>query len=562
MTVRLRLTCEGKTSEYLFDRATISLGRAPFNDISIPSSTVAPRHGALSFEQGAPLRFHIKDATQSTRLVRDGDVVAEVEVGQSATLELAGGDFLILGAHVRLEILSARQQPRDLWTKHTLPEPGALDDALALALLTASARLARAPGDLHVLLREAAALSEVALQLVVHRAVISIFTHSDEFLDDTWGVHFGEAASHHAEIFDVARAPLSRFGAEGALAAREALATHAVVLTAASQRHEGAQMVYLGIMEAEVLRGVLAMECSRPCELERLAPCASALGALSALSVSVRQARLLTLSATEENRYFRERERRHYLFKELVCESPKMRALYQHINERVRDDDPVLIFGEAGSGKELIARALHHLGQRSAGMFISLHCGRLSDEALGVELFGSVASQLAGAHAARKGILELAHDGTVYLEEIDLLSPMLQGKLVRMLKEGEVRRAGDVVGRRVSARLLVSTHRPLRELVHAGKLRHDFYLLLKEHALRVPALRDRAEDLLPLGRLFLKSFARRYEKRVHDFSPQVSQRLAAHDWPGNVRELQSFIEAAVLKCSPHAELLDLEHLNI
>ena len=239
-----------------------------------------------------------------------------------------------------------------------------------------------------------------------------------------------------------------------------------------------------------------------------------------------------------------------------------MKAVYKALNAMVSMDGPVLILGEAGTGKELLARALHHLGPRREGMFISTHCGRLSDEVLGVELFGCVASELAGAVAARKGIFELAQDGTVYLEEIDMLSPMMQGKLVRMLKEGEVRRVGDSVGRRVNARLIASTHRDVQESVRAGRLRPDLYILLKESLLRVPSLRERREDLLPLARTFLKIYARRYNKSACAFDEGIAETLMAHDWPGNVRELQSLVEAAVLKCPADASTLESSLIKI
>jgi Nif-specific regulatory protein len=239
-----------------------------------------------------------------------------------------------------------------------------------------------------------------------------------------------------------------------------------------------------------------------------------------------------------------------------------MREVYDQLNALVTRHDPVLILGEAGSGKELLARAIHHLGPGREGMFISLHCGQLGDEVLGIELFGCVASELSGALAPRKGVFELAGEGTIYLDEIDLLSPLMQGRLVRMINEAEVRRVGDSVGRPVRSRLVASTHHPLQELVQSGKLRQDLYLLLKDHALEVPPLRERREDLMPLARIFLKSFSKRYNKKLKRFDEAVASRLLEHSWPGNVRELQTFIEAAVLKTADDATIVGTDDLSI
>ncbi len=248
----------------------------------------------------------------------------------------------------------------------------------------------------------------------------------------------------------------------------------------------------------------------------------------------------------EENRYFRERERRHYLFKDLVCESAVMRQVYDELHDRVDQDSPILMTGEAGTGKELLARALHHLGDRHDGMLIRMGCASFPRELVDFELFGCVASELTGAVAARKGIFELAEGGTVFLDEVDRLSPMVQGKLVRVLKEKEVRRIGDAVGRPVDARFIASSHRDLDELCRCGQFRRDLFELLDSHRMAVPPLRKREADILPLARIFLKKFAERYDARCQAMDKELKSWLVSYPWPGNVRQLQTFIEAAVL----------------
>lgn len=251
-------------------------------------------------------------------------------------------------------------------------------------------------------------------------------------------------------------------------------------------------------------------------------------------------------SLQEENRYFRERERRHYLFKDLVSESAAMRRIYDELHERVGDSEPLWMTGEAGTGKELLARALHHLGDRSEGILIRVDCAEIGTELVDYELFGCVASELTGAVAPRKGIFELAEGGTVFLHEVDRLSPMVQGKLVRVLKEKEVRRIGDPVGRPISARVICSSHRDIALLCRQGRFRRDLWELLKPFQMVVPSLKERQADILPLARIFMRQFAERYDARCRSLDGELERWLEAYAWPGNVRQLQTLMETAVL----------------
>jgi DNA-binding NtrC family response regulator len=249
-------------------------------------------------------------------------------------------------------------------------------------------------------------------------------------------------------------------------------------------------------------------------------------------------------AVVEENRYFRARQREHYLFKELVRESEAMRAVHERL-ELLRDsDEPILFAGEAGTGKELLARLLHHGSARADQMIMRVNCAEFADESANIELFGSSGDD--STAGPRKGVFELARHGTVLLEEIDMLPPMVQAKLCRLLKESEVRRVGDSVGRPVTARLIATGHRDVSDCVVEGRLRRDLYLLLRDQTIVVPSLRDRRADILPLARKFLGGYAARYGRNVDGFTPEAESRMLAHGWPGNVRELQARVEASVL----------------
>lgn len=291
-------------------------------------------------------------------------------------------------------------------------------------------------------------------------------------------------------------------------------------------------------------------------ELKQLSSLVAALRPLAKLVLASSARDRASIKASEEIRYYRDRERRHYVFKELIRESSEMQRMYGVLNAFVEMDVPVLLGGEGGTGKELLARALHHLSQRP-GLMVAINCRTSPATELDTDLFGSVENAFAGTTMARKGAFELAENGTVYLQEIDSLSPMLQGKLLRMLEEGEVRRRGATRSVGISARLVGSCHGDLPSLVEAGKIRRDLYEVLNRHVLFVPPLRERKEDVMPLARIFLKMYAERHTRPAQKFSHEVANFLCSQPWPGNVRELQTRVEAAVLHASdPEVTLED------
>ena len=235
----------------------------------------------------------------------------------------------------------------------------------------------------------------------------------------------------------------------------------------------------------------------------------------------------------------------------LLGRSPVMIGLYKEIARVAPTRSTILIAGESGAGKELVARSIHQHSTRSTGAFVAVNCGALTETLLEAELFGHVRGSFTGAVSDRKGLWEEAAGGTLFLDEIGETSPAFQVKLLRALQEGEIRRVGASRATQVDARILAATNRNLDQDVKAGKFREDLFYRLSVVTLRVPALKERRTDIPLLAERFLAVVADREGHRQLTLSEEAVRTLVAYDWPGNVRELESAIEYAVLHARGH-----------
>ncbi|MBS1797542.1 MAG: sigma-54-dependent Fis family transcriptional regulator [Acidobacteria bacterium] len=231
----------------------------------------------------------------------------------------------------------------------------------------------------------------------------------------------------------------------------------------------------------------------------------------------------------------------------MVGRSPKMIELYKEIARVAPTRSTVLILGESGTGKELVARAIHQNSPRKDGPFIAVNCGALTESLLEAELFGHMKGSFTGATGDRRGLWEEADGGTLFLDEIGETSLAMQVKLLRALQEGEIRRVGSTVSRRVDARIIAATNRDLEEEVRNGSFREDLFYRLSVVTLRVPPLRERPTDISILVEKFLLK-ARRNVGREHlRFSDEALKTLQIYEWKGNVRELEAAVEYAALR---------------
>jgi transcriptional regulator with PAS, ATPase and Fis domain len=230
----------------------------------------------------------------------------------------------------------------------------------------------------------------------------------------------------------------------------------------------------------------------------------------------------------------------------MVGQSAPMAEVYRRIGRVAPSDATVLITGESGTGKELVARAIHRNSPRAGQPFVAINCAAITETLLESELFGHEKGAFTGAIAHKRGKLETAEGGTVFLDEIGELSPALQAKMLRVLQEREFERVGGTRGVKVDFRLVAATNRDLQAAIEGGQFRRDLYYRLNVVTLTMPPLSARREDIPLLANCFVRRHADKSKRLVSGFSPEALSCLAAYDWPGNVRELENAVEHAVV----------------
>jgi Nif-specific regulatory protein len=231
-------------------------------------------------------------------------------------------------------------------------------------------------------------------------------------------------------------------------------------------------------------------------------------------------------------------------FNEIIGSSPPMRQLFDLMEKVIDTTTTILIQGETGTGKELIAKVIHYNGPLKAKPFVAENCAALPENLLESELFGHVRGAFTGAISNRKGLFEIADGGTIFLDEIGEMSPFMQAKLLRVLQEGEFRPVGSSYTQRVNVRIIASTNRDLMAEVRKGQFREDLYYRINIFQITPPPLRQRKTDILQLANHFLEKYARKNKKQLAILSPQALDLLMLFDWPGNVRELENEMERA------------------
>jgi DNA-binding NtrC family response regulator len=259
-----------------------------------------------------------------------------------------------------------------------------------------------------------------------------------------------------------------------------------------------------------------------------------------------------------QNRDLRSRLEEKFHFKNIVGRSETMVKIFELIDHIAPYDSSVLIIGESGTGKELIANSIHYRSPRASMPFIKVSCASLSEGIIESELFGHEKGAFTGAIASRKGRFEMAHQGTLFLDEVEDIPPATQIKLLRVLQEGEFEKVGGNKTIKVNIRIIAASNRDLQEAVRKGTFREDLYYRLNVVNIKLPALRDRREDIPFLVNFFIEKFNQKYHMGVKGISQRAMSLLMDYQWSGNVRELENTIESILVINSP--DVIDLPHL--
>jgi transcriptional regulator with GAF, ATPase, and Fis domain len=564
--IRLEVT-QGlaKGSRHESSADVVRIGRAAGNDVVVPDEHVSGEHARIVL---AGERYVLRDlrSTNGTAVVRGGDrlplaesAAREVELEPGDVIELGGGDRV-----VRIEVrVEDEDSPARVIAVRRIDELGRAqstverDDGRLHALYDAQKRIGSATELNDVLI----AIGDAAFGLVAGATHVTIILRED---DDE-----ATRAPSYVPILTRMRTqqgpatqpiPVTRSIFRKVVVERAAvIAADAPSEMAHSESLLGAQIrsvLAVPLWKGDEILGVLQMDNRQSAgafsagDLDVCAVLAHGASLAVANARLVQRLRAAEERLKKENAFLKTREESRRVGKgsqEIIGTSPAMRALLEQLAKVVDTRVTVLVEGETGVGKELIAAAVHYGSRRRTQLFVTQNCAAMPEALLESELFGHRRGSFTGAHEDKKGLFEIADRGTLFLDEITETPLTLQSKLLRVLQEGEIRPVGATQEKRVDVRIVAATNRNLDQEVAQGRFREDLYYRLKVFPIRVPPLRERREDIALLAEHFLIRYGTELGKSVAGYSQQAMELLQAYDWPGNVRELQNEVQRLVIQ---------------
>jgi len=546
----------------------VRLGRAAANDVVVPDEHVSSEHARIVYGGD---RYFLRDlrSTNGTSLVRGGKRTAlDEKNGRETTLE--PDDVIELGSGERVVRIAVTftddgDTAARVLAVRRIDELGHVESAIERE----DGRLA-ALYDAHKRIGAATDLSEVTIAICdAAFALVPGATHVTVVLrdEDEEGARPG-AASYLPIVTRVRhqQGPATQPIAITRSVFRKVVIERAAVIAAdaplemaQTESLMGAQIrsvLAVPLWKGDEILGVLQMDNRQSTGVFSSADLDVCAVLAHHASLAVANARLVQrLRAAEErlkkeNAFLKTREESRRVGKgqrEIVGTAPATQALLEQLTKVMDTRVTVLIEGETGVGKELIAAALHYRSRRRGALFVSQNCAAMPENLLESELFGHKKGSFTGAHEDKKGLFEIADGGTLFLDEVTEMSLALQSKLLRALQEGEIRPLGATQEKRVNVRIVAATNRNLEKEVAAGRFREDLYYRLKVFPIRVPPLRERREDIPLLAEHFLARYTTELGKAVAGFSQQAMELLQAYDWPGNVRELENEAQRLVIQ---------------
>jgi len=576
--IRLEVTRGERVGTTLEPTAdVVRIGRAEGNDLSLPDTHVSSEHAKIVF---AGERWVLVDqrSTNGTAILRRGERIALDDAhGRESPLE--DGDVIELGSQDRIVHVAvtlkddadeatvfALKKIEELVPQATIVEK---DDHRLRALYEAQKRIGSAQDLSEVLV----AICESSFALVPLATHVTIILRDDE----EEGAKPQGASGYVPVMTRVRSQPPSSKGEGGERSAppsgpipitrsvfRKVVTERAAVVAADAPSEVGKTESLMGaqirstlgipLWRGEEILGVIQVDNREATgvltsgDLEIMAVLAHNASLAVANARLVKRLRAAEERLKKENAFLKGKEQERRTGgkaggpPEIIGQSAPMKHLLQQLEKVVNTRVTVLIEGETGVGKELIAASVHYRSNRRDRLFVGQNCAAMPETLLESELFGHKKGSFTGAHEDKKGLFEIADGGTLFLDEVTEMPVSLQSKLLRVLQEGEVRPIGATQERKVNVRIVTATNRNLEKEVAEGRFREDLYYRLKVFPLRVPPLRERREDIPLIAEHFLHRFATEFGKPAAGFSQQAMELLQSYDWPGNVRELQNEVQ--------------------
>jgi Nif-specific regulatory protein len=555
------------------DADVIRIGRSAQADVELPEPHVSFEHARLLVGSEQVVLEDL-DSTNGTWVVRGG---ARFRLGEGASrLIVANGDELEFGAEgadgtrVRLRVEPDRDPGQLLAVRPVaeLPTRAALlDEAPRLRALLAELAHIGASDELG---QTVGAIADAALALVPRATHAAVLLRDDSVPANETVTHglVPEARRVRAadgksvsppEPFVIPRSILRKVLRERAAVvvadapseamSSESLLGASIYSTMGIPLWKGSEV--LGVIQVDS-RGAPAMFGGG--DVDWLCVLASHASLAIAHVRLIRKLSAAQKDLKKENTFLRRRERERTPGVEIIGKSRAMLELSRQLDKVIDTRVSVLIQGETGTGKELIAAALHSRSKRREKLFVAQNCAAFPENLLESELFGHKRGAFTGASEDKKGLFEVADGGTLFLDEIGEMPLSLQAKLLRALQEGEIRPLGATSARKVDVRIVAATNRDLEAEVQAGRFREDLLYRLKVFPVRVPPLRERRDDVPLLAEHFRERYTREFGKPVGGFTPEALALLSAHDWPGNVRELENEVQRLVIQAEPDEQI--------
>jgi transcriptional regulator with GAF, ATPase, and Fis domain len=527
----------------------LSVGRDDSNQLTLADPCVSPRHCVFAYGAGS---VTIRDLDPGNPSFVNGLPAGERTLDDGDQIQIGGSVFVL-----QLEEPAEVARTDSVWVEDGPPLPPTTivmsrEDVFADAQFHLTATRDRLSRDLAVLLRASAAISAVRGLVELERPVIELIADvvpasrgaliviGDRSREITSAVGWRRGDRAGAPVH-VSRPVIEQvFRNLVGILTHEAHGTVAADGTTAS--HASRWVLAAPLVALDKLVGAIVLEADGLDDQFDEGHLRLLMAIAGIAATAFEHARQMELLEGTNRRLQAELNLDH----NMVGESGPMRDVYRRIARVAPTDSTVLITGESGTGKELVARSIHRNSSRAKQPFVAINCAAITETLLESELFGHEKGAFTGAFALKKGKLELAEGGTVFLDEIGELSVALQAKLLRVLQEKEFERVGGTRPVRVDFRLMAATNRDLMAAIESGGFRRDLYYRLNVVSLSIPQLRDRRDDVPLLAAWFLRRHSDKAKRQVAGFSPEALACLMAYEWPGNVRELENAVEHAVV----------------